>query len=114
MRFYSKNDPMALSIQYGKFEYGENNWADSIFNMEVQKSKLNKSRFYFKENETHYLIWVEEYLPAMQKELIEALGPVSGDYQEVLEAQWLRELRKKYPVTINEEELKKLLSKHSS
>jgi peptidyl-prolyl cis-trans isomerase SurA len=114
MRFYSKNDPMALSIQFGKFEYGENNWADSIFNMEIEKGKLNKSRFYFKENETQYLIWVEEYLPVMQKELIEALGPVSGDYQEVLEAEWLRDLKKKYPVSINEEEVKKLLTKHSS
>lgn len=46
--------------------------------------------------------------PARPKTFVEARGAVINDYQAVLEKQWLAQLRQKYPVKINEEEMKKL------
>jgi peptidyl-prolyl cis-trans isomerase SurA len=37
----------------------------------------------------------------MNKELSEAKGPVTSDYQNYLEKTWLDELAKKYRVTLN-------------
>ena len=47
--------------------------------------------------------------PARPKTFAEARGAVINDYQTVLEKQWLAQLRQKYPVRINEEEMKKLV-----
>ena len=46
---------------------------------------------------------------ARSKTFTEARGAVINDYQAVLEKQWLAQLRQKYPVKINEEEMKKLV-----
>jgi peptidyl-prolyl cis-trans isomerase SurA len=46
--------------------------------------------------------------PARAKTFAEARGAVINDYQAVLEKQWLAQLRQKYPVKVNEEEIKKL------
>ena len=37
-----------------------------------------------------------------QRSFEEARGLVINDYQAVLEAQWIKSLKKKYPVKINE------------
>jgi peptidyl-prolyl cis-trans isomerase SurA len=44
-----------------------------------------------------------------QRDFIDAKGMVTNDYQNLLEKQWLTELEKKYPVTINEKVFKSLL-----
>ncbi|MDB5243243.1 MAG: peptidylprolyl isomerase [Spirosoma sp.] len=46
--------------------------------------------------------------PARPKTFAEARGTVINDYQAVLEKQWLAQLRQKYPVKVNEQEIKKL------
>ncbi|HLK98327.1 MAG TPA: hypothetical protein VK364_11215, partial [Hymenobacter sp.] len=46
--------------------------------------------------------------PARAKTFAEARGAVINEYQAVLEKQWLAQLRQKYPVKVNEEEIKKL------
>ena len=38
----------------------------------------------------------------------EIRGIVISDYQNYLEKKWLSELKKKYPVTVNKEELNKI------
>jgi peptidyl-prolyl cis-trans isomerase SurA len=45
------------------------------------------------------------------KTLNEARGIVTSDYQAHLEKQWLEELKKKYPVQVNQAELQKLVKK---
>lgn len=45
-------------------------------------------------------------LPAMNKELEEARGLVTADYQNYLEEIWVKELRRKYPVEVNQAVLK--------
>lgn len=49
-----------------------------------------------------------EVIPPEPKQLIEAKGLVTADYQTYLEEQWIKELRAKYPVTINQEVLSTL------
>ena len=36
---------------------------------------------------------------------------IISDYQTYLESQWIEELRKKYPVAVNDVELQKLVKK---
>jgi peptidyl-prolyl cis-trans isomerase SurA len=52
-----------------------------------------------------YVIKVRELLPASQKELTETRGAVTAAYQQYLEASWLEELAKKYPITVDKEVL---------
>ncbi len=50
----------------------------------------------------YYLAWIFEILPPGEKTLEEARANVIADYQGELEQQWIRRLREKYPVEINE------------
>ena len=52
---------------------------------------------------------VNKVIPSQQKELNEARGLVTADYQSFLEKEWIEQLKKKYPVTINEEVLGKII-----
>jgi peptidyl-prolyl cis-trans isomerase SurA len=45
-----------------------------------------------------------------QRDFNAAKGLVINDYQQVLEEKWIASLKKKYPVVVNEVELKKLIS----
>lgn len=49
----------------------------------------------------YYVIKLNQDLPVMKKELSEARGAVTSDYQNYLEKTWLDELNKKYPVKVN-------------
>ena len=50
---------------------------------------------------TYYLVDVEQLLPPGTKSFEETRASVISDYQDHLEKEWLVELRKKYPVSIN-------------
>lgn len=57
--------------------------------------------------------WVMKVHPAgAQRSFAEARGMVAEDYQQVLEEQWISELRKKYPVRIHQRVWKKLAAKY--
>ncbi|MCD4709809.1 MAG: peptidylprolyl isomerase [Bacteroidales bacterium] len=45
-----------------------------------------------------------------QKKLEEARGQITSDYQEYLESEWLKTLKEKYPVTVNQELLNRIKS----
>lgn len=51
---------------------------------------------------------VEGVVPPEPKTLRESKGLVTSDYQNYLEKEWIRTLREKYPVTVNEETVKSL------
>ncbi len=52
--------------------------------------------------------WVLGVVPAEPKSLKEAKGVVTSDYQDFLMAEWVKELRSKYPVVVNEAALLEL------
>ncbi|HDR90491.1 MAG TPA: peptidylprolyl isomerase [Bacteroidetes bacterium] len=55
-------------------------------------------------------VWVRinRILPPEPKKLDDVKGPVTADYQEYLEEQWIKELKKKYEVTVNRDLLEKM------
>lgn len=48
-------------------------------------------------------VWIHDVIPSRQYTLDEVRGTVITDYQELLENEWLKELRKTYKVTLNED-----------
>ncbi|HSI91292.1 MAG TPA: hypothetical protein VK927_09255, partial [Adhaeribacter sp.] len=56
-------------------------------------------------------IRIDQVLPPGYKTLNEARGIATSDYQAYLEKQWIEDLRQKYPVTVNQAEVDKLIKK---
>nr|WP_255744918.1 peptidylprolyl isomerase [Aestuariivivens marinum] len=71
------------------------------------KFKKGLSKIY-KHNSGYVLIQTKEIIPKSLKTFEEAKGLVISDYQEFKEAQWMKELRKKYKVVINADVLKEV------
>ncbi len=57
----------------------------------------------------NFVKYVKLYDANMQRSFTEARGLVINDYQNVLEQQWVGELKKKYPVKVNEVVFKEML-----
>lgn len=64
--------------------------------------KWEKGMFTAQNNGLYYLAWIKDVLPAGQMSFEEARPALISDYQNHLEEVWLKELRKKYPVKVNE------------
>ena len=56
-----------------------------------------------------FVKYVDIYTANQQRSFDEARGLVINEYQQLLEQQWLSELKKKYPVKINENMIKEML-----
>lgn len=52
-----------------------------------------------------YIVDIRELIPASPKRLQDARGLVTSEYQDYLEKEWIKELRKKYKFTVNKEVL---------
>ncbi len=52
---------------------------------------------------------IRQYADGMQRSFEEARGLVINDYQNILEEKWINELKKKYPVKVNESVFQSLL-----
>lgn len=63
-----------------------------------------------KDNKIRFAV-ITEILSPQPKSLKETKGVVISDYQAYLEQDWVRELRKKYPVSVNYDVLYSLISK---
>ncbi len=97
-----------VNIKPGFYEKGDNKYIDEVswvpgfygpFNSDVENLVV--------------FVKVRKTIPAGPKELDEARGLVTADYQTYLEDEWVKQLREKYPVTVNKKTLKKLLEKQS-
>lgn len=70
----------------------------------VTKPQINST------DNTASFAWISHvYSHPMQRSFNEARGLLMNDYQEILDKKWDAELRKKYPVVINEATLKSIL-----
>ncbi|MFD0964125.1 peptidylprolyl isomerase [Pseudofulvibacter geojedonensis] len=73
------------------------------------KAKLEKGvSKIFRHNSQYVVLDIKRILPPSQKEFDEVKGNVINDYQIQLEKNWLKNLREKYSVVVNEEMLKKV------
>ena len=52
-----------------------------------------------------YIVFIHDVLAPEPKQLDEARGLITADYQNFLEDRWIKELRNKYPYTVNQEVL---------
>ncbi len=61
-------------------------------------------------NETNakIIVWINKLIDSKPKKLDDIRGQVTADYQDNLEKQWIKELREKYPVKINQDALSKI------
>lgn len=57
-----------------------------------------------------FVQYIRVYPPNMPRNFYDARGLVINDYQNVLEQKWVEELRKRYPVKINEPVVKQMLN----
>ena len=100
------NAPLTVQVKEGMFQKGDDatldqlTWKTGDFRIE---NKENKDRILYVE-----IKGIEE---PRAKTLDEARGPVISDYQNYLEKQWIEQLRKTYPVTVNEDQVKTLIKK---
>jgi len=84
-----------MSVKEGKFEKGENALLDSLGWQKGVRS------FNFADGHVT-IVWVKAIIPAGPKKLQEAKGIITADYQTYLDKQWIKELREKYPVVIDQ------------
>lgn len=94
-----------VSVIDGKYEKGQYDVVDKIDWKPglTPVKKLNDSSYQF--------ILVKAIVGPEPKTLKEAKGYIVSDYQEYLEKTWLEQLRKKYPIVVNEQVFKSLIKK---
>ena len=92
-------DEKKLDIKKGLFHKGDNPIIDRYaWDMETENKIKNKQPY-----------MVEgEIVPPEPKKLEEARGAVLADYQNYLEKQWIKKLKNKYEVDVNEEVLNEI------
>lgn len=83
----------------GKFEKGDNIYADLLFSNTIQGKYLLVEDP--KVSGNFVLIQIHQFIPEGKKSLNEARGLIISDYQQYLENIWIEELIKKYPIVIN-------------
>jgi len=87
----------SVKIIPGKFEKGDNKIIDQVEwiggTTVEQKSDVE---------ELTVIVRIREVLPPAPKQLDEARGLVTADYQNYLEKQWIKQLKETYPVKIDE------------
>jgi peptidyl-prolyl cis-trans isomerase SurA len=91
----NKDTELNLKVKTNKFEIKN---TEFLKNQNLVKG-INKP---YELNGKFYVLKVNEIIPAGVKELNEAKGVITSDFQNELEKRWLEELAKKYPIKINE------------
>lgn len=97
----SKKITGAIIVTEQKAERGENPNMDKLYDKKGVVDIPN-------ENGQFKFYLVTGIVGPEPKTLKEAKGLVTSDYQGYLEKEWIKELRAKYPVTVNEETVKSL------
>lgn len=100
-RVLSGQQPNAVVITEGIFAKGQNKYVDEL------PWQTGTSTF-AKDNRV-VQVTINRIDEARPRTFAEARGAVINDYQAFLERQFMAGLRQKYPVQVNEEELKRLL-----
>lgn len=100
----NKKDKDNLTITTDDFEKGKNS--------EIEKLGWEAGKSYtVKTDSIVRILHIDQILPPAPKQLNEVKGYVVADYQEYLEKEWIGQLRKKYPVNVNEQVFNSLIKK---
>ena len=92
---------------YGKkdFEYLLNEYRDGVLMFNISEEKIWRKA---QEDEQGLIAFYKKNATNYGKPLDEIRGQVIADFQESLEIEWIKKLREKYNIKINENELNKL------
>tara|TARA_B110001469_G_scaffold111996_1_gene114523 strand:+ start:16 stop:597 length:582 start_codon:yes stop_codon:yes gene_type:complete len=90
----NKKSSLNMDVKGGLYLQGQNVFVDSV-EWVVGVSDV------MQDNENVKLVYITEVLEAQVKALNEAKGIITSDYQDALEQAWLKELKSKYKVEIN-------------
>jgi len=104
-RILNEDSITSVRIIPGKFEKGDNKTVDGVEWKTGNFKQINSDV-----DDVVTFVRIREILPPQPKELNEARGLATADYQEYLEQEWIKQLKAKYPVVINKEVLQQLLS----
>lgn len=95
----NSNSQLSLGFERGKFETGDNKAVDLAPRQAGLSQNILVDNFV-------YVVNLKDIIPAQPKKLNEAKGLITADYQNYLLDAWVKELRAKYPVKINQEVFK--------
>ena len=95
MELVNSDSQLNLSVKGGKFQKGDNEIVDSIPWVVGLSENIYK-------DDLVYFVDIRKTLSPTPKELNEAKGLITADYQNYLEQQWIKELRAKYDVEVFE------------
>jgi peptidyl-prolyl cis-trans isomerase SurA len=98
---YNKNSSLTLQVQEGLYQQKDND----IF----LQASFAIGNYEFEKNGRFYFVVVDRIEPARNKYFEECKGLVISDYQNFLETEWLKELKAKYPTTVNQSEIDQLI-----
>ncbi|TYZ09632.1 OmpA family protein [Hymenobacter lutimineralis] len=99
----NEQNPLAVKVEQRPYQKGDSKVVDALPQQKGTYNTQQDGRYYF--------VRIEEVLPAGPKSLSDARGQATADYQNYLEKEWIAELRQKYPVSINQTEVDKLITK---
>ncbi|SDL84987.1 peptidyl-prolyl cis-trans isomerase SurA [Catalinimonas alkaloidigena] len=105
-RLLNVEQSLNLDVIEGKFQKGDQPVLDQI---EWKPGTYEVAR-----DGRIYLVKIKTIEAPRGKTLSEARGQAISDYQNYLEQQWVEQLRATYPVTVNEEEVQKLIRPKST
>jgi peptidyl-prolyl cis-trans isomerase SurA len=102
VKMVCSNDTVpCVKVSDQKFERGESVPPDLF----TWKKGFTKT---VREGNTIKVIFVNALLPSMLKSFDEVQGQVTADYQNFLDEQWIKTLRAKYPVVVNQDVLQQI------
>ncbi len=97
----NEKDKDAASYQSNNYEKKENAMVDANWKKGISDNQPVNGKVVF--------VNVKQILPPGPKKLDDVRGMVTTDYQNYLMAQWLTELKAKYPVTVNQQALSQVM-----
>lgn len=96
-------NPLNLKIDQGTFEKGGNKFVDKV--------TWKKGETELRDDDRIILVVIEKVLEPRLKTYKETRGKVIANYQTYLEQEWLGNLKKQYPVQINQDVIDQLVDK---
>ncbi len=98
---FNSKEPLTLESSEDKIKKGDNEFLDGQWTVGQHIEKKNN----------RVIIWsVEKINPKRTQELNEVKGLVISDYQADLEKNWIKSLKKKYPLKVNKKVLKSYIA----
>lgn len=105
MAAVNRNNPLNLVVNSGIFERGNHMFVDRARWQPNADTEITVGNAFA-------LIRVARILPASPKSFDQVEGVLLSDYQDYLESEWLKELKLRFPVRINEAEWKKVAARY--